>query len=124
MQLWRYGMKHCGPATLAFFAFACCGLAGQRVRTFQGEVLDSQCAKTGGHEIMVKRIGARDEPECVRDCVSMGGVYVLYDASTKSVYQLDDQRIAARFGGHKVKVAGTFDKSTNTIHFSRMDPAT
>jgi hypothetical protein len=36
----------------------------------------------------------------------------------KTIYELDDQQKPARFAGQKVKVTGTYDKATQTIHVS------
>jgi hypothetical protein len=46
----------------------------------------------------------------------MGGKYVLVDAAAKMVYQLDDQKKPVAFAGAKVKVMGTYDASSKTIH--------
>ena len=44
--------------------------------------------------------------------------YVLYDAATKTTYQLDDQNLAQPYAGAKVKVTGTLDSATKTIKVS------
>jgi hypothetical protein len=54
--------------------------------------------------------------DCTVRCVAMGGKYVLVDAAAKMVYQLDDQKKPVAFAGAKVKVTGTYDTSTKTIH--------
>ncbi len=48
--------------------------------------------------------------------------YVLKDAAGVT-YQLDDQSKAKDFSGQNVKVSGTLDSSTNTIHVSAISPA-
>ena len=55
---------------------------------------------------------------CTQNCVKMGGKYVLFDSANKRVYQLDDQTKPEQFAGAAVKVKGTLDKSTQTIHIS------
>jgi hypothetical protein len=50
------------------------------------------------------------------------GKYVLVD-STNMMYQLDDQSTAKKFAGKKVKVSGTVDTSSNTIHVTDIKPA-
>jgi hypothetical protein len=38
------------------------------------------------------------------------------------VYQLDDQKKAQGFAGAKVKVTGTYDTSSKTIHVANIQP--
>jgi Protein of unknown function (DUF5818) len=45
-----------------------------------------------------------------------GDTFVLNDAGTKTSYVLDDAQKASRYEGKKVKVTGTVDVATNTIH--------
>src|ERR1700694_980942 len=59
----------------------------------------------------------------ISNCVKHGGQYVLYDAAKKSVYQLDDQTKPEQFAGAKVKVTGTLDKATKTIHVTNIEAA-
>jgi uncharacterized protein YdeI (BOF family) len=47
--------------------------------------------------------------------------YALNDESNKSAYMLDDQTQAKKFSGKSVKVTGTLDTSTNTIHVSNIE---
>ncbi|HUK89041.1 MAG TPA: DUF5818 domain-containing protein [Blastocatellia bacterium] len=44
--------------------------------------------------------------------------YVLKDEANKVSYKLDDQDKAKQFEGKDVKVTGTLDASSNTIHVS------
>jgi hypothetical protein len=48
---------------------------------------------------------------------------VLYDASTKTVYQLDDQKKPKRFAGKNVTVTGRFDAASKTIHVANIKAA-
>ena len=52
----------------------------------------------------------------------MGGKFVLYDAAKKATYMLDDQEKPNDFAGQKVKVTGTYDKATKTIHVEKIEP--
>jgi len=52
--------------------------------------------------------------------VKAGGKYVL--KTTDANYQLDDQKKAKQFVGQQVKVSGTLDSSTSTIHISDISP--
>jgi hypothetical protein len=91
-------------------------------KAFKGEIMDSQCAAMGSHDQMMKQEGAKNAKECSDACVKMGGKYVLYDAGTKTTYQLDDQTKAKKLSGQKVTVTGTFDKSTQTVLVKNMKP--
>ena len=53
---------------------------------------------------------------CTQNCVKMGAKYVLYDPSSKATYELDHQTKPALFAGQKVRVTGTLNRSTTTIH--------
>lgn len=99
------------------------GKAAKGSKTFTGEIFDSQCAMMGSHEAMMKKEGAKDAKECTLSCVKMGGKFVLYDAAKKATYQLDDQEKPKDFAGQKVKVTGTYDKVTKTIHVEAIEGA-
>jgi uncharacterized protein DUF5818 len=99
------------------------GLAVAKDTTFKGEIMDSQCAKGGGHEAMFKKEGTNDPKACTEACIKMGGKYVLFNGASKSFYQLDDQTKPKQFAGQKVQVTGTLDKATNTIHLTEIKAA-
>lgn len=99
------------------------GLAVAKDKTYSGEIMDSECAKEGSHATMMKKANLTDKGECAKACVKMGGKYVLYDAGTKSVYALDDQTKPEQFAGKKVKVTGTLDSATKTIHVTDIKAA-
>jgi hypothetical protein len=52
--------------------------------------------------------------------VKAGGKYVLKTSDMN--YQLDDQQKAKKFVGQQVKVSGTLDSNTSTIHVSDISP--
>ena len=54
---------------------------------------------------------------------SNDGKYILVDPNG-TVYQLDDQRTAKKFAGKMVKVSGTVDTSSNSIHVTEIKSAT
>ena len=89
-------------------------------QTFTGEIMDSPCAMLGGHEKMEQK--GESTKDCTIRCVGLGGKYVLFDAAKKMTYQIDDQKKAEKFAGAKVKVTGTFDEATKTIHASDIKP--
>jgi hypothetical protein len=101
-------------------------------KTFTGEIYDSQCAKEGSHAMMLAKEGMpgkENDPMakamCTNNCVKkMGGKYVLFNATNKTVYELDDQQKPEQFAGKKVKVTGTLDKDTKTIHVTNIEAAT
>jgi hypothetical protein len=102
--------------TAALFMIVGVSLAAQKYTTYTGEVMDSACAQMGSHDAMTKNNPKMTAKDCTVACVQHGAKYVLYDAATKAVYQLDDQKKPARFAGAKVTVTGTLDAGTKTIH--------
>ena len=93
-------------------------LAAQKAQTFTGEIMDQQCALLGGHSAMMNQ--GESAKDCSNRCVGMGGKYVLSDSANKTVYQLDDQKKAQPFAGAKVKITGTYDTSSKTIHVANV----
>src|SRR6478672_5690705 len=97
------------------------------VLSLHGAIMDSQCAfnvhsDAHSHEWMTKRgvQGATDEESCTHHCVKdMGGSYVL--VVKKEVYKLDDQVKAEQFAGKKVKITGSLDADTHTLHVFDME---
>jgi hypothetical protein len=93
-------------------------------QTYSGEIMDSICAKNGSHEELMDqmKVMGRDKKTCTNVCVQqLGAKYVLYDASTKKTYALDDQDKAATFAGQTVQVLGTMEK--NKIKVGSIEPA-
>src|ERR1700719_5435200 len=95
-------------------------LAAQKAQTYTGEIMDQQWALLGGHSAMMNQ--GESAKDCANRCVSIGGKYVLFDSTNKTVYQLDDQKKAQPFAGAKVKVTGTYDTSSKTIHVANIQP--
>jgi hypothetical protein len=92
-----------------------------KTRTFTGIVADSQCALnvhslTRSHTEMMKNKNMGGTPtNCTNYCVKyLGGDFVLSVGDL--VYRLDDQEKASHFPGQKVKISGTLDAKTKTIH--------
>lgn len=123
-------MKRTAATLLATFVLVSLSLAAPKEKTFKGEIMDSQCAKMGSHAMMLKKEGMGDKDPndpmakkmCTQNCVKMGGKYVLFDAAHKKIYQLDDQTKPEQFAGASVKVKGTLDKGTKTIHVVDIQP--
>jgi hypothetical protein len=90
--------------------------------------MDAECAKNGSHAEMLKMGGMGDKDShspmskkmCTVKCAKAGGKYVLYKAPAKKVYALDDQTKPEQFAGQRVKVTGTFDEDTDTIHVTNI----
>lgn len=122
-------MRRLSLGFIAILAVACLSFAGQtgakgsKGKTFTGEIMDSACAKQGSHEMMEKMEGISDAKTCTIKCVEMGSKYVLYDAAKKITYELDDQTKPKEFAGQKVKVTGSYDKATKTIHVENIEAA-
>jgi len=107
------------------------GFASAKDKTFTGEIMDSQCAKNSSHAMMLKKEGMGDKDSndrmvkqmCTKNCIKMGGKCVLYGAAKKAVYELDDQQKPEALAGQKVKVTGTLDSATKTIHVTDIKAA-
>jgi hypothetical protein len=95
-------------------------LAAQKAQTFSGEIMDQQCALLGGHSAMMNQ--GESGKDCSNRCVAIGGKYVLFDGASKTVYQLDDQKKAQPFAGAKVKITGSYDTPSKTIHVANIQP--
>src|SRR6266576_638573 len=101
---------------VAVLALLGVSFAAQKESSFSGVIADRYCAKANSHEMMMKRHSSPTTKECIPACVKAGGAYVLVDAATKTIYELDDQQKPARFAEQKVRITGTYDKATQTIH--------
>ena len=122
-------MKH---VLLALAAVLLCSFsfAAPKDTTYSGAIMDSECAKNGSHADMLKKEGMGDKKPndpmakkmCTAKCAKAGGKYVLYNAATKKVYALDDQTRPEQFAGQRVKVTGTLDQGTETIHVTSVAP--
>ena len=93
--------------------------APQANQTFNGEIMDSACATIGTHEAMMRsNPNMKTAKDCSLACVKAGSRYVLYYSSTKTVYQLDDQKKPEKFAGREVMVTGRLDAASKTIRVS------
>ena len=107
-------MKHLIVSLLAVAALS----AAQGKQTFTGIITDSMCAKADHSQM---RMGPTDA-ECTRACVDAhGAAYVLYDG--KNIYTLSDQKMPDKLAGQKVRVVGTLDAKTRTIHVDSITAA-
>lgn len=123
-------MKKLGLTLIALLAVVSFSLAAPKLpggkkgkaATYTGEIMDSQCAMMGSHDPAGYKMTKTDNPkDCTLACVKMDGKFVLYDSAKKATYMLDDQEKPKDFAGQKVKVTGTFDKATKTIHVESIE---
>lgn len=92
-------------------------------KTYKGQVMDSACAKMGNHDAGYKMTGTHTPKDCTLACMKAGSTLVLYNEHTKKTYNLDDQDQAKALAGEHVKVKGTLDPSTSTIHVDSIHAA-
>ncbi len=115
-----------GAAGLLLAVTALSYAGDEQVRTFRGEIADNQCALnihslTHSHQEMLKsKSMGGDSTSCAQYCVRyLGGFLVL--SSKKDVYRLDDQASAEKFAGKRVKVTGTLDAKSKTLHVTKIE---
>jgi hypothetical protein len=124
-------MKKIAIGTIATVMLFGAGFTLAKDQTFTGEIYDSQCAKDGSHAKMMAKegmAGKENDPMgramCTNNCVKkMGAKYVLFNSAKKTIYELDDQQKPEQFAGKNVKVKGTYDKATKTIHVTSVEAA-
>ena len=90
-------------------------------KTYTGEIMDATCAKMGNHDAGYKLTNTDTPKDCTQACVKGGAKFVLYNATRKLTYELDDQAKARDFAGQKVKVVGTYDAADKTIHVEKIE---
>lgn len=95
-------------------------------QAFEGYISDSQCAMnvhslSRSHKEMLKSGDFGKTPaDCVWYCVTQrGGRFVLQKG--RKVYKLDDQNIDRELAAQKVRITGTYDERTNTIHVLKIE---
>lgn len=92
--------------------------AAQQKQTFIGTITDDMCPRADHSQM---RMGPTDA-ECAAACISEhGAAYILFDGD--SAFNLTDQQTAAKFVAKKVKITGTLDAKTHTIHVESITPA-
>jgi len=115
LAMCSFGFQNSVMRTISFVPLPDAAKADLPGQTFIGEISDAQCAANGSHDAVMKKASVNSPANCVRGCAKKHGL-VLVDASTKTVYKIDDPEKALPFAGEKVKVNGTLDKASNTIH--------
>ena len=109
-------MKKLAIVAIAALVLLGVSYAAQKDSSFTGEITDRACAKANSHDDMMKKHGVSTVQDCIPACIKAGGKYVLYDSAAKAIYLLDDQQQPVQFAGKNVKVTGTLDKATDTLH--------
>jgi hypothetical protein len=119
----RTAMKKLGLMVVMLMIASTVSFGKKADKTYTGEIIDSTCAKMGNHDAGYKLTGTNTPKDCTLACVKSGAKFVLYDASKKTTYELDDQDKAKDLAGQKVNVEGTLDSSTKTIHVDKIQAA-
>src|SRR5260370_42196417 len=104
-------MRKIAIGAVASVMFLGAGLTLAKDKTFTGEIYDSQCAKNGSHAMMLAKEGMAGKEHdpmaramCTKNCVKMGGKYVLFDSAKKTTYELDDEQQPVDVAGQKATV--------------------
>jgi len=71
----------------------------------------------------MRQNGLKSAKDCTLQCARSGGSFVLFDPETKTVYQLDDQQKPEPFAGQRVRVSGTYDEPSKTMHIESIQSA-
>ena len=95
----------------------------QKSLNLVGQIMDSRCAIDGSHDKMMRQNGTKNAKECTLQCAQSGGSFVLFDPETKTVYQLDNQEKPAGFAGQRVRISGTYDEPSKTMHIESIQAA-
>jgi hypothetical protein len=107
------------PALCCLVVFLIPQFAAAQSTTFKGEITDEHlnCIQTP-----VKAVeGITKKEGCVlywAHFAKPASKYVLYDAATKTSYQLDDQNWVQPYVGETVQITGTLNAATKTIHIT------
>ena len=112
----RRGLLVAGLGALLVLLLVTIQFAAAQGTRFNGEITDEHLNCT---QSPVKAVGGITKKEaCVlywAHFANPRSKYVLYDAATKTTYQLDDQMGAQPYVGGKVQVTGTLNAATKTI---------
>jgi hypothetical protein len=88
---------------------------------FTGIVSDSECGLD--HARMKAEHRLPSDLACTRACCDKyKQEYVLADHAGGDVFQLDDQKTVRRYANRIVRVLGTLDADSGTIHVTRIEP--
>ena len=99
------------------------GADSQRSLNLVGQIMDSRCGIDGSHDKMMRQNETKNAKDCTLECANSGGSFVLIDPETKTVYQLDNQRKPEPFSGQRVRISGTYDEPSKTMHIESIESA-
>jgi hypothetical protein len=106
-----------GGLLMMLLLFGAAPVRAQSATTFKGTLADEQlnCIQNP----VKAPLDIKDKTPCMlyfAHFVKPGSKYVLYDAATKTKYQLDDQDLVQPYlGAKEVQINGTLDAATKTI---------
>jgi hypothetical protein len=111
---------------LLFLVLAPASFTETKAEVFTGEIADSSCAYnvhslSRSHKEMLKsKEWGSTAADCTRRCVQkFGASYVLVHKN--DVYRLEQQDMAEKFSGQKVKITGTLEASDKAIHIDSIE---
>lgn len=117
-------MKQISLIIVLMMVFPAMSFAKNHEKTYRGQIMDNMCAQSGGHAPGGYEATHTSTPkDCTLACNKMGSPLVLFNKKKNRIYKLDDQDKAKTMAGENVKVEGTLDRSTKTIHVQSMEPA-
>ena len=99
------------------------GFAQNKSHTFNGEIMDKQCAQMHSHENMMGPEHAKDARECALNCVKDGGQFALFDSAGNKVYAIDDAKKVREYAGQRVQITGTYDEDADVLHVKNIAAA-
>jgi hypothetical protein len=99
------------------------GVAGDKGTTFQGEIMDRQCALMHSHDNMMKAEGASNAKDCALKCVKNGDSFALFDSASNHVYVIEDSKKVQPFAGEHVQVIGSYDKDSEVLKIKSISAA-
>lgn len=113
-------MKNKSITLLMLVAVLGISMAALGASTFSGDIMDNGCAGMGTHTAMEKMhhipvssaLTGKDARRCTLLCVSAGGHFVLYNPSTKKIYNLNPESDARAYAGEHVTVTGALNGNT------------
>lgn len=117
-------MKQISIIVVMLMMFPAMSFARNHEKSYRGQIMDSMCAHSGGHAPGGYQATHTDTPkDCTLACNKAGSPLVLFNKKKNTIYNLDDQDKAKTLAGEDVKVEGTLDRSTKTIHVQSIEPA-
>jgi hypothetical protein len=111
------------PLSLTIVLMGSSLLFAQTETTFEGDIMDKQCAQMGSHENMMEAQHAKTAKECTLACVKSGDSFALLDPSTKKVYVIEDDKKVRPFAGQRVRITGKYDQDAQTLHVKTISAA-